>query len=35
MKAAAEIVGAEQARAMVLDTPKAVIEGREARMSEL
>ena len=30
MEAAAEIIGAEQARAMVLDTPRAVIEGREA-----
>ena len=29
MEAAAEIVGAEKARAMVLDTPRAVIEGRE------
>ena len=29
MKAAAEIVGAERAQAMVLDTPRAVIEGRE------
>ena len=29
MEAAAEIVGADKARAMVLDTPRAVIEGRE------
>ena len=29
MEAAAEIVGAEKARAMVLDTPWAVVEGRE------
>ena len=35
MQAAAQIVGAAKARAMVLDTPRAVIEGREARMSEL
>ena len=31
LEAAAEIVGAEKARAMVLDTPRAVIEGREGR----
>ena len=34
MEAAAEIVGGEKARAMVLDTPRAVIEGRGAPSSE-
>ena len=34
MEAAAGIVGAEKARAMVVDTPRAVIEGREVRTSE-
>ena len=33
MRAAAEIVGAEKARAMVVDAPRAVIEGREVTMS--
>ena len=31
LEAAAEIVGADKARAMVLDTPRAVIEGREIK----